>query len=95
MSGEGLIRDGGSEMIDVQNQEYSTTTAPYETYGSGTSLTTSTVEFELELAKTADHDSTSTDDIFWGLGVPSGTPLGTYYGTTTIAAVKDELPWPP
>jgi len=95
MSGEGLVRDGGTEMIDVQNQEYSTTTVPYETYGSGTSLTTSTVEFELELAKTTDHDSTSTDDIFWGLGIPSGIPAGTYYGTTTIAAVKDELPWPP
>lgn len=91
LSGEGLI-DSSSRMIDIQNQEYSTTT--YDSYGSGADLTTSTVEFELELAKTTSRSSTSTSNIYWGLAVPAGTVAGTYQGTTTIAAVKDELSWP-
>lgn len=91
LSGEGLEKAGG-QMIDIQNQEYSTST--YASYGAGADLTTSTAEFELELAKTTDHAATSVDNIYWGLAIPSGTPTGTYQGTTTVAAVQDELSWP-
>ena len=76
-----------AETILVGNQEWSTSSS--WSYGSGTDLTTATTSVELDLPKPVSHFSTSTDDIYWGLGIPSTTSMGVYRGTTTFEVVAD------
>lgn len=92
LSGTAMTDDGN--VIDVPYQEYSTTSAPYDNYGDGTDLATSTVEFELELAKSTATTTQSTSNIYWGLAVPGGQATGVYSGQNTFGAVRDELDWP-
>jgi hypothetical protein len=82
----------GPDTITVDNQKYATTTGSYGS--TGAQLSTSTVEFELELAKTTNHTSTSTKNIYWGLNVPGGKLTGGYSGQNTFGAIMDETPWP-
>ena len=78
-----------TDVIPVGYQEWSTSTSV--SYASGTDLTSSTsTVVELDLSKpTAHSPNTSTDDIYWGLGVPAGIEAGTYSGTTTFEAKAD------
>lgn len=74
--------------IAVDQQEYSTSSGV--SYGSGTDATSSSSNLvELDLSKPTSHPSTSTDDVYWGLGVPTPQPAGDYRGTTTFSAVGD------
>jgi len=71
--------------IPVENQEYATGSGT--SYGSGTDATELTDnEVDLDLSKPTSHPSTSSDDVYWGVGIPSGQELGTYTGTTTYEA---------
>jgi len=88
----GTDMTGAAGTIAAAEQKYATTSGEYDT--TGTALSTGAVEFELELAKTTDHASTSTDDIYWGLNIPLGKPSGAYSGLNTFGAVIDELIWP-
>jgi len=60
------------------------------TYG-GTEpvLSTSDAAVELVCAKPIAHPSNSSDIVFWGLGVDSGTPTGSYTGTNTFTVTAD------
>ena len=74
-------------VINVSNQEYGTTGL---SYGSGTDLTgISTTSVEVDLSKPTSYPSTSTDDLFFGLGIPVSQALDTYNGTGTIEAKSD------
>ena len=74
--------------IAVSQQEYATGSSI--SYGSGTDLTnSSSTAVELDLSKPTSHPSTSTDDIYWGLGIPSVQEAGSYTGTTTFEAKLD------
>lgn len=74
--------------IPVENQEWSTSTSV--SYGSGTDATSSSdYAVELDLSRPTSHPSTSTDDTYWGIGIPSGQAMGTYSGTTTYEAKAD------
>ena len=77
-----------TEYIDVEYQEWSTSSS--WSYGSGTDLTSATsTAVELDLPKPISRFATSADDIYWGIGIPSTTSLGTYSGTTTFEAKAD------
>jgi len=75
--------------IAVGQQEYDVSSST--SYGSGTDATsTVTNKVELDLSKpTAHSPNTSTDDIYWGLGIPSVQKAGSYTGTTTFEAKPD------
>lgn len=62
-----------------------TTTA----YASGTSLSTTPTEVELNVAK-AITGSPTTKNIWWGIEIPSGTVPGSYTGANTVGAYKGE-----
>ncbi len=62
------------------------------TYSSGgTAFTAKDTDAALELvcAKPTAHPSNSSDIVFWGLGVTSGTPTGSYTGTNTFTVTAD------
>lgn len=74
-------------VIGVAYQKYSL--ASLTAYASGSVLSTSATEVELNLAK-ATSGSPTTKNTWWGILIPSGTVPGSYSGLNTIGAVKGE-----
>lgn len=80
--------DGSSYNIGVTQQLYATSTFTYSTCTICTTLSATAVTYEIDLVKPT-TTTAITDDIFWGLNVPSGRPIGTYSGTNTFSPVAD------
>lgn len=74
----------GGDTITVDNQEYG---ASNFTYGSGTDLSTTPTSLDITLPQRT--SGAVTDDVLWGIGVPAGTPSGSYTGTNTFSAVAN------
>lgn len=72
--------------IPVANQKYALTGVAY---ASGTTLSTTPTEVELNIAKVTSTATTGTT--YWGIQIPTGTLAGTYNGANTITAVKGEI----
>jgi hypothetical protein len=79
--------NGGTGTIDVAYQKYAL--ASSTAYASGTTLSQSPTEAELNCSKTT-SSTAATASTYWGLEIPGGTEPGTYSGTNTITAVKGE-----
>lgn len=54
------------------------------TYGAGSALTTSPTLLNLNLPPPTSTTTAVTDNIYWGIGIPSGKRTGSYSGTNTI-----------
>lgn len=78
----------GGTPIPVGYQHYAL--AASTAYSSGTALTTSPFEIELNIPKPI-TGSPTTKDTWWGIEVPAGTDQGSYTGSNTITAVKSEI----
>ncbi|MCA9383194.1 DNRLRE domain-containing protein [Candidatus Dojkabacteria bacterium] len=75
--------------VDLNYQEYA---AAGFTYGSGTDLSGTATELELNVPKTIDTGSIviGAADTYWGIGLPGVITTGSYYGETIITAVLGE-----
>jgi hypothetical protein len=73
--------------IGVANQKYAL--ASSTSYSSGTALSTSATEVELNVLKPT-SGSPATKNTWWGILIPTGTQTGDYTGANTITAVKGE-----
>lgn len=78
---------GATGTIAITNQRYSTTTN--DAWASATAASSSYVSFEVAMAKPTTSPSDVGDIIYWAWGVPSGTPDGSYSGTSYFNAVSD------
>ncbi|MCC7290085.1 hypothetical protein IT417_02445 [bacterium] len=90
LSGANMCTDyptcsGGIIAVGQQKYALATSTA----YASGTALTTSPVEQELNVPK-ATSGSPTTKNTWWGILIPLGTTPGSYSGSNTVTAVKGE-----
>jgi hypothetical protein len=74
----------GGDTLTVDNQEYS---ASNFTYGAGTNLSTTPTSVDITLPQRT--SSEITDIVLWGIGIPAGTPNGSYTGTNTFTAVAN------
>lgn len=84
----GTNMTSGGDTINVNKQKYALATST--AYASGTALSGSATEVELNCQKTTTTGTPSTKDTWWGLEIPVGTPPGSYSGTNTIVAVLGE-----
>ena len=84
----GTDMTSGSNSIAVEKQHHSFTDG--FNYDSGTPLTASSTEYELNCPKTTDTSNPATKKTYWLLQVPADTPAGTYSGTNTIEGVTGE-----
>ncbi|MGI6484634.1 MAG: fibronectin type III domain-containing protein [Candidatus Dojkabacteria bacterium] len=76
--------------IVLSHQKYSlTASTPYSTPTTAISLTNTSVEVELNLAKPTSTTAVS-KNTWWGVFIPPGTLPGYYQGRNTITAVKGE-----
>lgn len=87
----GTDMEFGASAIEPTNQKYSTSTF---TYGSCSSpscenLSTTSTNFEVDLIKPTSSSTSITDDLFWGLFVPTGVAAAAHEGTNTFTAVGD------
>jgi hypothetical protein len=75
----------GAGTIEVWNQQWATSTG--FVYPAGYVLTTgtSTDYAFLQIARPT-SEADVTDDVYWGIGIPGGTPSGAYTGTNTFQA---------
>ncbi|MCX6759225.1 MAG: DUF2341 domain-containing protein [Candidatus Nealsonbacteria bacterium] len=73
--------------IGVSNQEYSTSSF---NWGTRNDLSTATSSLNVDLPKPTSSPSASTDIIYWGLGVPLNTAVGTYTGENTFTAIGEQ-----
>jgi hypothetical protein len=76
----------GPDLIHVSNQRYSDTAFTYPT--GSTALLGIQNPATINLTLPQRTGTVVTDDLFWGIGVPDGTPVGTYTGTNTFTAVS-------
>ena len=74
--------------IGVAYEKYAL--ASLTAYSSGSVLSTSAVETELNVAKPTTGSPTA-KDTWWGILIPAGTVSGTYSGANTLTAVKGEI----
>lgn len=87
LSGTNMTSGGDSIAVSYQKYALATSTA----YASGTSLSGTATEVELNCLKTTSVGSPATKNTWWGLEIPAATPAGSYTGTNTIVAVKGEV----
>jgi hypothetical protein len=80
--------DGGVNTIAVAQQRYAL--AASTAYASGSQLSGTDTEIELNCSKTTITGSPETAGTWWGLEIPGGTVAGTYSGSNTLVAVKGE-----
>lgn len=77
------------DSIDVSYQKYALATST--AYASGTALSTSPTETELNCAKTTVTASPATATIWWGIEIPAGIAPGTYSGSNTLSGIIGEI----
>lgn len=87
LSGTDLESDQTS--IAVNQQKFSTTTFAYGSCSICDLLTGSATNVEVDLPKPTATTTPSTDDLYWGLNVPSGTAAILHQGTNTFIATSD------
>lgn len=83
LSGTNLISGGNT--ITVGNQKYATSTFTYSGCSVCTALTTSPVQYIVNILKPA-TTTPVTQNVYWGLSVGTN-PSGSYTGTNTVDAV--------
>jgi hypothetical protein len=76
---------GASNSIGVGEQKYATSTFAYGSCSICQSLTGSSVEVPVDLPKPTSTSTPTTDDLYWGINIPTGKG-GTYEGTNTFIA---------
>lgn len=82
------MSDGNDHTIAVGKQVWAL--ASSTAYASGTALTTSPDEAELNCQKTIAYATPKTKDTWWGIEIPTNTFPAVYSGTNTVTAVKGE-----
>lgn len=78
----GANMTSGGNTIVVGQQKYADFNFDYGTQGTALSTTPTAIDITLPQRTTA----TTTDDVWFGIGVPTGTVQGTYTGTNTVTA---------
>ncbi len=85
---EGTDLINGPSSIPAGNQLFSTTTFTYSECVICEALSGSATDIEVDLPKPT-STTPITDDLFWGLYVPTGVNATTYYGQNTFYATQD------
>lgn len=86
------LTDGGSSYIPSTYQKFATSTFTYGGCGIGvcTSLSSTTpTNLKVDLAKPASTTPPITDQIFWGIAIPTGVAGKSHYGTNILYAITD------
>jgi len=85
LTGEDMI--SGANNIPISNQEHSLAGFAF---GTGTDTSSTTISsLDTVIPRPTTSVVSTTANIYWGIGVPSGTPSGDYAGYNTFAVIED------
>ena len=85
---EGTWMSQGTDTIGEANQHFNLAAF---TYPAGTAISSTTpVSVDVVVARPT-NGTDVTDEIYWGIGIPVGTPSGDYEGMNTFTAALDAL----
>ena len=87
-----MDKDIPAGVIEAENQQFATSTFAY---GSGTwsvEEASSTLQVDIVTVKPTSTTDVS-DEVYWGIAIPSGKPSGTYTGMNTFTAILDDDNW--
>ena len=87
LDGTDLVSAGGS--ITVNNQKYATSTFTYSACVICKFLTGTSTDYEIDLPKPTSTTTPSTDEVFWGIQVPTGSAGLSHQGVNTFIAKPD------
>ncbi len=83
----GTDMTSGSNSIDASKQKYSETSFTYDSGGTSLKEDPNYDDVNLDLDKPTTAPSDSSDVLYWGLEVPTGTPAGNYSGSISFTAI--------
>jgi hypothetical protein len=83
------LDDGYSSTIVASQQIFATSTFDYATCTECTTLSTSSITYEVDLLKPTTTAPPVTDDIFWGIAIPFGAASHAHTGFNTFYATGD------
>lgn len=83
------LTDGGSSDIPVSEQIFATSSFNYSSCVFCTSLSSSTLNYELDLTKPTSTAPSVIDQIYWGINIPFGIAGTPHTGTNTFTAIGD------
>ena len=86
---QGTDLSGTGSTIDVGEQKYATTTFTYASCTICSFLTGSATNVEVDLPKPTSTSTPITDDIYWGINIPTGTKALPHSGLNTFWATSD------
>ncbi|KPJ55185.1 hypothetical protein AMJ47_01575 [Parcubacteria bacterium DG_72] len=84
--GDGKSMTCSISSITIGNEEYGISSF---TYGTGTDLTDTAVELDLDVPQQTNDATPSTKEVYWGFGMPSTGVGGSCSGTVVFTAVND------
>ena len=87
VAGSDLSASGST--IPVGNVKYASSTFTYSACSICNFLATTTSSFEVDLGKATSSSTPVTDDLYWGIAIPSNTGGLQHYGTTSFTAIGD------
>lgn len=83
------LTDGGSSAIPVAQQRFATSTFSYSSCVYCSSLSTTSINYKIDLAKPTSTAPSVTDDLFWGIAIPFGVAGTPHSGTNIFYAIGD------
>jgi hypothetical protein len=87
LTGEDMLRNSvGPEIIGIENQEYGLDNFAW---GAGTNTSSSTAGTVDVVINRPTSEVDVEDEIYWGIGIPTGTPSDPYEGYNTFTVVED------
>lgn len=83
------LTDGGTSLIPVAQQQFATSTFTYSACVFCSSLSTSPINYKVDLAKPVSTTPSVTDELFWGIAIPYGIAATAHRGTNVFYAIGD------
>ncbi len=83
------LTDGYNSTIPVYEQIFATSTFDYSACVTCTTLSTSSINYEVDLAKPTNTTPPVTDEIFWGIAIPFGVASSPHTGSNIFYAIGD------
>ncbi len=84
------LSDGASSVIPANQQIFATSTFTYNSCVYCQTLSTSTVNYEVDITKPTAPTPYVTDVIYWGIEIPFGAASNPHSGNNTFSAISDD-----
>lgn len=83
------LTDGEASTIAVEEQRFSTSTFAYKTCTDCTTLSSTSIDYEVDISKPTTSSPYTSDNLYWGIRIPYGVASNPHSGNNTFYVVAD------